>query len=247
MGDGRSVLGRFLGFGVNARQRAASFDFYRSLGFEPVPVADGESAPYAALSDGTIAIGLHDRPDEAGDGVEPSIAASFVRPNLTSCVRTYRRLGIELEIERLASDEFNEVGFTDPSGLPIRVLEARTFSPAPADARHAGACGTFLELAVAARSVGHSQTFWEALGFKTVASSDEPDRWRRLEGYGLTLGLYEGRPFPAGLSFRGQNLEARIEYLKAKGFDVRRGPAALGPLSAALTAPEGTPLYLVES
>src|SRR5690606_21870899 len=146
MGEGRSVLGRFLGFGVNARQRAASFDFYRSLGFEPVPVADGEPAPYAALPDGTIAIGLHDRPDEAGDGVEPSIAASFVRPNLTSCVRTYRRLGIELEIERLASDEFNEVGFTDPSGLPIRVLEARTFSPAPADARHAGACGTFLEL-----------------------------------------------------------------------------------------------------
>ena len=34
MGEWVSVLGKFLGFAITARRRAASFDFYRALGFE---------------------------------------------------------------------------------------------------------------------------------------------------------------------------------------------------------------------
>lgn len=248
MGEWVSVLGKFLGFAITARRRAASFDFYRALGFEAVPVADGESAPYAALSDGVITIALHDlSPDPAEpESSSAAIVPTFVRPNLQACVRLYRRLGIELEVERLASDQFNQVGFSDPSGQPIRVLEAGTFSRGTGDGRGASTCGAFLELGIAARSNGHSQTFWEALGFKAVASGKDSDGVSRLEGYGLTIGLYDGATFPTGLCFRGANLAGRAEYLKAKGFDVRPGPAALGRDCAALGAPEGTRLYLLD-
>lgn len=243
------MLGRFVGFSVIARRRAASFDFYRALGFEPVPVADGESAPYAALSDGVIAIGLHDpAADAATDTQDEPLEATFVRPHLQACVRTYRRLGIELELERLSSDRFNEVGFSDPSGQPLRVIEARTFSAGPTAGQSVAVCGTFFELSIATRSTGHSQTFWEALGFKPIEAAEKARHgWERLTGYGLTVGLHESGPFPTGLSFWAENLGARREYLQAKGFDVRAGPLfAHGRECVTLTAPEGTRLYLLE-
>jgi hypothetical protein len=243
------VLGNFLGFAITARRRAASFDFYRSLGFEPVPVGDASVGPYAAFSDGVVAIGLYDALATAREHEPPpaALVATFVRPDLQSYVRAYRRLGIELEIERLASDEFNEVGFSDPSGQPLRVLEARTFSPGPGGNRNVCACGAFLELSIATRSTGHSQIFWEALGFKAAQTGEEPYRWRRLTGHGLTLGLYEGAAFPTGLSFRASNLAARAEYLKAKGFEVHEGPFGAPAVSAMLVAPEGTRLYLLNA
>ncbi|HEX6997528.1 MAG TPA: hypothetical protein VF322_05250 [Gammaproteobacteria bacterium] len=246
------MLGRFLGFSIEARRRAASFDFYRSLGFEPVAVDDGDAVPYAAFSDGTVAIGLHDAGPfgDAGIAVEaPGPVPTFVRPNLQTYVRGLRRLGIELELERLAADEFNQVAFCDPDGHPIRLVEARTFSPGAWNSRNVAACGEFLELSIAARAIGHSQTFWQALGFETVARGDDPHPWIRLAGHGLVIGLHERAPFAPGLTFHARHLAARYEYLKAKGLDGRRG----GPLAAApercvtLLAPEGTPLYLLDA
>ncbi|HEY8521470.1 MAG TPA: hypothetical protein VIN61_15445 [Gammaproteobacteria bacterium] len=242
------MLGRFLGFSIEARRRAASFDFYRSLGFEPVPVDDGDAVPYAAFSDGAVAIGLHDAGVFGDTAIEPpGPVPTFVRPNLQSYVRGLRRLGIELEFERLAADEFNQVGFCDPDGHPIRLVEARTFAAGSWDSRNVAACGEFLELSVATRTRAGSQTFWEALGFETVAEGDDPHPWIRLAGHGFVIGLHERAPFAPGLTFRARQLAARFEYLKAKGVDGRRG----GPLTAdpercvTLLAPEGTPLYLL--
>jgi hypothetical protein len=61
------------------------------------------------------------------------------------------------------------------------------------------------------------------------------------------LGLHEAS-FRPGLSFRSDQLEARLEYLQAQGIVSRPG----GPLanhrqrSATLTAPEGAAIYLFE-
>ena len=74
-----SMLGQFLEFSVAARPLAASFEFYRSLGFASIPVGDTLRDPYLALFDGDVAIGLHDR-DAAGP-------AAHVRPAAASRLR----------------------------------------------------------------------------------------------------------------------------------------------------------------
>jgi catechol 2,3-dioxygenase-like lactoylglutathione lyase family enzyme len=234
------MLGQFLEFSLAARPLAASFEFYRSLGFTTIPVSDVVSDPYLAFFDGDIAIGLHERES-------PSPLLTFVRPQLRDYVRAIRRVGVELEYAHLADDEFNRVGIVDPNGQLIGLLEARTFPPGDWDRQNVSACGEFLEYSISTDSVGRSQAFWEALGFEPVAAGDTPHAWLRLTGYGLTVGLHEAR-FRPGLSFRCANLDGRVEYLEAKGLPIEPG----GPLaehtrrSATLEAPEGTAMYLFE-
>src|SRR5262245_31677622 len=118
----RGMLGQFLEFSLSAEPLARAFEFYRSLGFQPVTVGDQLEHPYVALSDGGVAIGLHARPQDG-----PLL--TFVRPQLRDYARALRRAGIELEQAALADDEFNRVLFADPSGQRVALLEARTFAP----------------------------------------------------------------------------------------------------------------------
>jgi hypothetical protein len=85
------------------------------------------------------------------------------------------------------------------------------------------------------------------LGFATLASGEMPHHWQRLTGRGITLGLHETHCAP-GLSFRCQSLQARTEYLRAKGVATRAGTphADRAQPSATIVAPEGTQLYLYE-
>jgi len=235
------MLGHFLEFSFAASPIAASFELYRSLGFRAIPVSDVLSEPYAVFFDGAIAIGIHERDSES-----PTL--TFVRPRLKEYVRSIRRLGIELEHAHLADDEFHQVGFVDPSGQSIMLIEARTFPPGEWDPHNVSACGEFLEYSLATDSIGRSRAFWEAFGFTSVASGETPHSWLRLSGHGLVLGLHEAR-FRTGLSFRSHHVAARIEYLKAKGVELRSGaPVAENTQrSATLLAPEGTALYLMEA
>src|SRR5688572_32086856 len=103
------MLGRFLEISVGAHPLAASFEFYRALGFVDVPVGDTLPNPYLVMFDGAIAIGLHDL-------AEPTTRLTFVRPELRAYVRALRRLDVTLDYEHLGDGEFNTVGFTDPAG-----------------------------------------------------------------------------------------------------------------------------------
>lgn len=235
------MLGRFLEYSVAARPLAASFEFFRSLGFASIPVADTLPDPYLVLFDGAVAIGLHDREQTA-----PYL--TFVRPGLRDYARALRRLDIELDYEHLRDSEFNSIGFTDPAGQAVALLEARTFPPGDWDPHNVATCGEFFELSLPAESLERSSGFWQALGFTVLAAGEAPHRWQRLAGPGLTLGLHETHCRP-GLSFRCTDLPARMEYLRAKGL----GPRAGSPLAdraqaaATLIAPEGTVIYLLES
>ena len=51
------MLGQFLEFSVAARPLAPSFDFFRSLGFASIPVADTLPDPYAVLFAQSLATG----------------------------------------------------------------------------------------------------------------------------------------------------------------------------------------------
>jgi hypothetical protein len=236
------MLGRFLEFSIAARPLAATFEFYRSLGFQTVPVNELLSGPSAALCDGAIAIGLHEL------GFERPVP-TFVRPGLKEYLRGLRRRGVTFEFARIGDDEVHEAGFNDPNGQMIRMIEARTFSPGTWDPRNVSACGDFLEFSLATHSTSASAAFWTALGLGTVAAGDSPHPWLRLSGHGLVLGLHQTTPFRPGLTFRAANLLARLDYLEAKGLGPRRGSplAADERGSATLVAPEGTALYLLDA
>lgn len=235
------MLGQFLEYSVTARPLAASFDFYRALGFASIAVGDTLPYPYVVLYDGAVAIGLH-------DGAEAGARLTFVRPGLRAYVRPLRRLDIEIDFERVADDEFNTVGFTDPGGHAVALVEARTFPPGAWDSHKLNACGEFFELTLPAPSLEQSSRFWRTLGLAEVAAGEEPHRWQRLSGRGLTLGLHEAHCRP-GLSFRCTDLAARSEYLRAKGLAIKDGGPLADPsqASATLRAPEGTVFYLFES
>jgi hypothetical protein len=234
------MLGQFLEYSVAAQPLAASFEFFRSLGFTSIPVGDTLPDPYVVLFDGAIAVGLHDRQQAA-----PRL--TFVRPGLRDYVRPLRRLGIEVTDEHLRDNEFNSISFHDPGGQEIVLIEARTFSPGEWDAHNVAACGEFFELSLPASELQTSSRFWQSLGLTLIASGEAPHAWHRLAGRGVTLGLHETHCTP-GLSFRCDGLHGRLEYLRAKGHVTRAGTplADRAQPSATITAPEGTQLYLFE-
>jgi catechol 2,3-dioxygenase-like lactoylglutathione lyase family enzyme len=235
------MLGQFLEFSFAARPLAGAYEFYRSLGFASIAVGDLLRDPYVALFDGDVAIGLHERD-------LPGPVLTFVRPQLRDYVRALRRAGIAIEQAHLADDEFNHVALADPNGQAIELLEARTFAPGEWNSQNVSACGRFLEYSVATHSIAESREFWEPLGFALLDEGQSPHAWVRLKGRGLVIGLHQAR-FQPGLCFRSAQLEARLEYLRAKGHTVRPG----GPHSerireaAMLSAPDGGAIYLVES
>jgi hypothetical protein len=234
------MVGTFLECSVAARPLAPSFEFYSALGFTSIPVGDTLHYPYLVFFDGDIAIGLHDLD-------RPSPRLTFVRPNLKDYVRALRRLSITLDDAHLADHEFHRVGFTDPTGQSIELLEARTFPPGDWNRQNVSACGKFLEFSLPTDALDGTRDYWQQLGFRPTGGGDAPHPWLRLEGHGVAIGLHETH-FRAGLSFRAPHLEARLEYLRAKGITTRLGNplAARDQHAATLTAPEGTPLYLFD-
>lgn len=235
------MLGQFLEFSLSAEPLARAFEFYRSLGFQPVTVGDQLEHPYVALSDGGVAIGLHARPQDG-----PLL--TFVRPQLRDYARALRRVGIELEQAALADDEFNTALFVDPSGQRVALLEARTFAPAEWNAHNVRACGEFLEYSIPTHSLERSRAFWETLGFAAVARGEAPQPWLRLSGRGLVIGLHQAGLRP-GLTFQSEQLDARLEYLRAHGVESNVGApvADRGRRSATLACPDGRSIYLVEA
>jgi hypothetical protein len=235
------MLGQFLEFSVPAHPIAAALAFYRGLGFQDPPVGDILATPYAVVLLPGIAIGLHER---EFDGP----VATFVRPELGAHARALRHVGVRLEFANLAEDEFNQLGFLDPNARPVTLLEARTWSPAAWETATVPLCGAFLEFSVPTHSAAESEEFWQRLGCAVVARQHEAWASVRLHGYGVTIGFHEHQRFVPGFTFVAPNLDARIEFLQAKGYAPARGApvAAPGRPAATLIAPEGTPIYLLE-
>ncbi len=235
------MLGRFLELSLAANPLGESFEFYRALEFADVPTGDILAHPYVVVCDGRLCIGLHER-----DSDEPAL--TFIRPNLRDYWRALRRHRIDFEFIKLADDEFNEIGFRDPNGQLIVLIEAQTFSPGSWKDDSDSVCGRFFEYSLMTSSRTSAAEFWQTLGFVTVSEGETPHPWIRLEGRGLSIGFHETAYFQPGPSFATTNFDARLEYLHAKGFKTQRASATAGPLQASTTlvAPEGTPLYLFD-
>jgi hypothetical protein len=235
------MLGQFLEFSVHAPSIASSLSFYRQLGWKDFRVGDILHGPYAVIGDRDVAVGLQQREP-------PDPVLTFVRPELASYLRAFKRCGVDLSFVRVGDDQFHEAGFTDPEGRLVKLLEARTSLPPAWTQDCVTACGRFLEFSLASRSADDDAQFWQRLGFERIAEGREPQRWIRLQGGGAVLGLHEQPRLASGITFRCTSLDARLAYLQAKGIAVASGApfAAERNRAATLTAPEGTPIYLLD-
>jgi catechol 2,3-dioxygenase-like lactoylglutathione lyase family enzyme len=233
------VLGRFLEISVRASDIPESLAFYESLGFVQATVGDTWGHPYAVITDGRLHLGLHGREFE-------SPALTWVQPDLASHVAGLQALGVDLTVERLAEDALHEIGFVDPSGQMITLLEARTFSPPPVSPTHATQLGYFEEFGVPTGDLERATAFWDALGFVAFDPVRVPFTKVVAAGRDLNVGLYDTDLRRPVLTFSDPGMPGRITALREQGHRfVERLPRGMNPReNALLEAPEGTWLLL---
>ena len=235
------MLGRFLEYSIPTADIRGSLDFYAKLGFSQAEVGETWPHPYAVLTDGRIHLGLH-RLAEA----EPIL--TFVRPHLLRHLATLERLGVQFEVRRLGNDVFNELGWLDPSGHRVRMVEARTFSPTKREATKTSLCGYFTEIALPSPAMEEAKEYWERLGFVGLDEFDSPLRHVSCTSDSIDVGLYEPVQLPlATLVFDAGDVRSTLQRLADAGVSPSaQVPRALRQLSAAmLTAPEGTSILLM--
>ncbi len=235
------MLGRFLEYSIATPDIRASLEFYSKLGFSQAQVGEAWPHPYAVVTDGRICLGLHQE-----FGAAPSL--TFVKPDILKHLSSLERLGLSFEFRRLGNDVFNELGWLDPSGNLIRLVEARTFSPAKRPGTDTSLCGYFLEIGLPAPQREAAKDFWEKLGFVGI---DEPDA--RLPHVSctsdsITIGLYD----PAHLArttllFDAGDVGGTLARMAEAGIlPAGQVPWPLRQLPAAvITAPEGTLILLL--
>ncbi len=235
-----AMLGNFLEFGIGTDDIAATYAAFQSLGFTAVTPGDMRSEGYAVVSDGEAYFGLYAGGDDCA-------SLTFVRPELAQYVRALRRHAIEIDFAHLGDQQFHELGFSTPDGQRVTLVEARTFSPILAEQCVQSMCGRLLEFSIAVRSLDSARVFWTGLGFAPVAAGAEPHPWCRVAMAGLTLGLHETAAFAAGPCFVATQLDARVEFLRAKGFSVERRTPHLSRSrpSATIAVGRSATLYVV--
>jgi catechol 2,3-dioxygenase-like lactoylglutathione lyase family enzyme len=234
------MLGRFLEVSVHTPDVRASLAFYESLGFEQATVGDTWTHPYAVVTDGHLYIGLH------GAGI-PSPSLTWVWPDLARHAPEIEALGIRFDFARFGEEAFHELGFADPSGHTITILEARTFSPLALGHAPTTAVGYFEEFGLPTMDFERATAFWDRLGLVAFEPVNEPFPKVVLAGSDINVGLYDLELRAPVLAFSDSQMSERITALREKGFQFApRLPRGLDPRhSAILEAPEGTPLLLM--
>jgi catechol 2,3-dioxygenase-like lactoylglutathione lyase family enzyme len=234
------VLGRFLEFSLPAPDVQASLEFYGKLGFSEAPVGEAWPHPYAVVTDGRIYLGLHQHGISA-----PAI--TYVWPGLLKHLPSLERLGVEFEFRRLGDDVFNEVGWFDPSGQLIRLIEARTFSPNKRLGAELSRCGYFSEIALPAPDFERSKSYWEQFGFVAMDETDGALPHLSCISDNLDLGLYQPSQLRRStLRFEVEDVAGTLAGLAELGI-VPAGEVPLplrGVPAAMLMAPEGTPILI---
>lgn len=235
------MLGQFHEISITTDDIRASVEFYERLGFSQCRTSDTWPHPYGVLTDGRIHLGLHQYRF-------PSPSITCVRAGVARHARAITALGINLAFDKTGDDCFNEIGFRDPAGQMITLLEARTYFPSERSPLELARCGHFLEFSMPANDFETTGTFWERLGFVAHAIEETPYPHRPITGDGLTLALHRPRTLDRPmLVFSDPAMESRLAALVADGFSPSGElPPGLDPAAnALLIAPEGTPLLLL--
>jgi hypothetical protein len=234
------LAGNFHELSVAVAQVRIGVDFYERLGFSQAMTTDTFNHPYGVLTDGRLFIGLHQR---AG----PSPVLTFVRPGVAGSIAAFAAAGIEVTRCHTGEEVFNEIGFRDPFGHELGVLEARTYSPVARDAMEVSLCGDFAELSLPAADFSVAQAFWEPLGFVAAEEAQAPYPHLTLTSDHLDLAFHSPRLCATPLLvFRAADMPARLERLRTLGFELASAPAWIDAAgcSALLEGPAGTALLL---
>lgn len=220
------MVGDFLEFSLATGDMLESLEFYKKLGFVEASARDAWRHPYTVMTDGRVYLGLHKR-----ESLSPAL--SFALPDLRSHLPKLEALGIEFEFCNIELHRFNEVGFLDPDGGLVALLEARTYSPIHAEIE--SLCGYFQEYRLPVRDVEATLKFWDALGL--MADKDEEGQARVTWG-GINIALEPGGR-RAALAFVNRDLEETAALLEMRGLPIQKDTQGLR-----LTTPEGLTLLL---
>lgn len=233
------ILGTFHELGIAVDDVHASVEFYERLGFTQATTTDTFSHPYGVLTDGRLYIGLHQRGG-------PSPVLTFVRRGVAQSVPALTSAGVELTLNHTGDEVFNQIGFEDPFGHAVAVLEARTYSPVDRDDTETSGCGDFAEVSLPATDFAAAQAFWEPLGFVAAEEVDSPYPHLSLTSDYLDIAFHPprlcARPM---LVFRDAGMPARIGRLRELGLSIAGTPRQLGNAAALIESAEGTPLLLL--
>ncbi len=234
------MLGRFLEFSIATPDIRASLSFYGKLGFSQAEVGEAWTHPYAVVSDGRIVLGLH-------QSAEFVSSLTFVKPDLLKHLGNLEKLALTFEFQRLGNDVFNEVGWCDPAGHLIRLVEARTFSPPERPPKARSSCGYFLEIALPAAARDAAKAHWENLGFVGMDDDECVLPHVSCTSDTIDVGFYDPTQLrEPTLWFEVDDYRATLAALETLGVTPnKRIAAAVKNLPAVLiNAPEGTPLLL---
>ena len=223
------MLGDFLEISLSTPEILASLDFYKKLGFVEAPAREAWRHPYTVVTDGRLYIGLHQRE-------LASPALSFALPELRKQLPNLESLGIKFEFCNIELHRFNEVGFFDPDGGLVALLEARTYSPVPAEVETL--CGYFLEYRLPVRDPAATLKFWEELGLIATPAEDGQRPQVSWGGINISLEDFGTRAKPA-LVFANGNLEETEALCEMRGLPIQKDPRGLR-----VTTPEGLSLVL---
>jgi catechol 2,3-dioxygenase-like lactoylglutathione lyase family enzyme len=236
------MLGRFLEFGIATKDIRASVEFYERLGFTQAPTGDIWPHPYGVLTDGRVYIGLHQSRLD-------SPAMTFVRPGIAAHAQALERAGVELSTVNVGNEVFNELAFRDPAGYTVRLLEARTYSPADRSPLEASRCGEFGGISLPAADFERVSRFWQMLGLVPAEEQSQPYRHLPLRSEDFELALHPQGFHPEPLLvFRDVEMPTRLERLRDLGVGpLEPPPRGLGTnANSLLQAPEGTLLLLLQ-
>ena len=236
------MLGHFHEISVETTDIRASVEFYEQLGFSQATTTDTWSHPYGVLTDGRVFLGLHQRRFA-------SPAVTFVHPGVAELVPELEARGIALTRCEIGPEVFNQVGFRDPFGQAIAVLEARTFSPVDRRPADMSICGYFDEFSMPVANADAAREFWEPLGFVATDELDMPYVRLPLTSDNLNIAFHRPRTLDRPmLVFSALDMRSRIERLRE--LDIRFSEELPRGLDASenalLESPEGTPILLLK-
>lgn len=221
---------RFLEISVAAPDLLESLHFYRTLGFTELLTTDAWQHGYAVVSDGTVAIGLHDK----------AFSREYATLVLSDLQRTALQLGDSPHLEemRVDQDTFNALRLSDDDTHGLMLVEARTFSP-HSDVTPGSLFGQLIEYTLPVRDALRSAQFWAPWAQQSLGLLEQPRMHMRLGLCGLPLGLSElasgRRPM---LSYRTDDLAALGIALDRSGHPLQRCTIGIEGCHGLVTSPE---------
>jgi hypothetical protein len=135
------------------------------------------------------------------------VSLTFVRPELSHNLGALQAAGLSVDEIYKGEERFHQLVLHDPSGIQVRLIEARTFSPAPIE--QPPVMGQLRNLGLTTTYPEDAAGFWEQGGFDAHESDDNSIE---LLMPGMTLMLLAGRGAPC-LNFYCPDQQTLLDLL----------------------------------